>query len=317
MPPVNAAAAKMADAEFYAKYPARRHKPLANSPQDEALRQEWLGLYKKHGGRVTDDDSPILDPISLTAIESGGYRIRFRGTRPGAKVFLCVEKADNRIDVSQGYLATHLKSLLKAIGQVDGWGKTMRCWLVQEVAGKHMGESTARDLAAPVKPYEGSLTFNGIAGATPKLTYPGNGVGRWFTEPIDGKYYFRYASKFETSPQMRGFDCTTFPMSLFQCFPNMAGKYGGYLADQLGATKCDMEQKKEKEIKEFFSDKLRGGTGLYFMFSAGHVVLVKNGTTHEFTYGGYQTGPAATFARYNKAPQGLWWIRKLPDKYKP
>jgi hypothetical protein len=74
------------------------------------------------------------------------------------------------------------------------------------------------------------------------------------------------------------------------------------------------------EIKEFFGDPRRGAAGLYFMFSRNHIVLVKDGVTHEFTAGGYKTMSAMTYDSYNKqviAPGGVWTIRKLPATYRP
>lgn len=50
--PFNEAAAKVADEEFYRKHPDRKLKPLTSSPSDGHLRDEWLELYKRHGGQV-------------------------------------------------------------------------------------------------------------------------------------------------------------------------------------------------------------------------------------------------------------------------
>jgi hypothetical protein len=51
--PLNKAAVKKADAEFYAKHPELKGKPLsANDPKQAALRREWMDLYVKHGGKV-------------------------------------------------------------------------------------------------------------------------------------------------------------------------------------------------------------------------------------------------------------------------
>lgn len=257
-----------------------------------------------------------LNAIKTAPISKGGYAITFAGKVPvGARVHLCLENATNRLEITGGYGANKLPDLLKLIGVVDGWGKTIRCWVVLEQMGKFVGESSAQDMACPVKPYDGLITFDGFAVANPPLTYPGNGKGRTLTQAIDGKYYFRNGSILETDNAMRGFDCTTFPMALFNCYPSMAGKYGTALADALGAVKCEMEQKKESDVKSFF--KGSGSGGLYFMWSAGHVVLVKGAIIHEFTYGGYRRTAVDVWTGFRFAPQGLWWIRKLPDTLTP
>jgi hypothetical protein len=257
---------------------------------------------------------PTLKAIQVALIDRGGYTISMSGQiPPGAKTYLCIEDADNRLDITAKYGQAQMAALLECIDEVDGWDRTLRCWAVMEQTGKRLGETPAQDLKAPVKPLDAPITLDRIVTANPRLTYPGNGFGRTLTKTaIGGKFYFRNGSLLETDSTKRGFDCTTFPMSLFSTYPNMAQKYGTALADALGASKCDMEQKKEADLKAFFADKTKGATGSYFMWSAGHVVLVKDGRIHEFTYGGYQANDFQTWGGYKKAPQGLWWVRKLP-----
>lgn len=51
--PLNKAAVKQANAEFYAKYPALKGKSLsATDPTQAGLRKEWMDLYIKHGGQL-------------------------------------------------------------------------------------------------------------------------------------------------------------------------------------------------------------------------------------------------------------------------
>jgi hypothetical protein len=50
--PLNTAAAKLADQEFYRRHPERKSKPLTSSPSDAQLGNEWLELYKRYGGNV-------------------------------------------------------------------------------------------------------------------------------------------------------------------------------------------------------------------------------------------------------------------------
>jgi hypothetical protein len=258
-----------------------------------------------------------LNAVISVRLADGGYSITHTGQiPPGGKLYLCLEDADNRLDLSGGYNAGKLPALLDLVSAINGWGTTVRSWAVVEAGGAHIGETPAQDFKCPVKPFGGPFTFAGFESEIPKLTYPGNGHGRTLKE-IGGKFYFYNNSFLETDNAKRGFDCTTFPMALFKKSVNMTGKYGTALAVALGATQCEMEQKKTADVKAFFADATNGGTGLYFMWSAGHVVLVKNATIHEFTYGGYKKTPAADWAGYDRAPQGLWWVRRLPGHLNP
>lgn len=258
----------------------------------------------------------VLDPIALGNYRHGAYIIKYaiKGTvPPGARVFLAIGGDRHLLEITGRSKrdvmgADNLPQLLRLIGQLNAWGTPVDCTVQLRMGAQLLARSNAQPLACPVKPYTGPLTFDGIAREIPPLTYPGNGHGRTWVE-IDGKRYFRHGSKLETDNAKRGFDCTTFPMAMFDVYPNMAGKYGTALADALYATKCDMEVKKEADVKAFFEG--AGKQGLYFMWSAGHVVLVENATIHEFTYGGYKRTPAAEWEGYRKAPQGLWWIRRL------
>jgi hypothetical protein len=112
-------------------------------------------------------------------------------------------------------------------------------------------------------------------------------------------------------------------MALFQCHADMRNKYATALATSLGAAPCGMEAQKEAAVKSFFADPSRGRSGLYIMWSAGHVVLAKDATFHHFSHndsvshGGYCRGNPAVWSHYRYAPQGLWWIRKLPASLRP
>jgi hypothetical protein len=50
--PVNEAARKLADEEFYRIHPDRKSKPLTSSRHDAHLVDQWVELYKRHGGKV-------------------------------------------------------------------------------------------------------------------------------------------------------------------------------------------------------------------------------------------------------------------------
>jgi hypothetical protein len=272
------------------------------------------------GAKLAAASTVRLNPLTPVKAASGAYTISFIAlppTPPGGKTFLCLEDADNRLDITGGYNSSKLPALLELVRGIDAWGKTVKSWgVVTQQNGTQVVETPAQDFACPVKPFDGPFTFDGFRSNVPPLTYPGNGHGRTLTH-INGRYYFYNAGLLETDNAKRGFDCTTFPMALFRTSVNMTGKYGTALAVALGATPCDMEQKKTADVKAFFADARKGALGLYFMWSAGHVVLVKDATIHEFTYGGYNRTPAASWGGYKFAAQGLWWVRKLPATLNP
>ena len=258
----------------------------------------------------------MLNPITLRPIDKGAYTISYsilgQVTSSNSKVFLTLGSAENLLDITgrsrDDVLGKdNLIQFLKLISQTGSWGQSADCKVLMYIDNKLAASSNVRKLACPVKPYFGPVTFDGIRMENPPLTYPGKGVGRIWTL-IDGKRYFCLSGKLETDNSKRGFDCTTFPMALYDCYPNMNQKYGTALADALHAQKCNMEQKKAEEVKAFFSKEGRQGT--YFVWSAGHVVLVENAIIHEFTYGGYKRTLASDWS--GRAPQGLWWVRKLP-----
>jgi len=131
--------------------------------------------------------------------------------------------------------------------------------------------------------------------------------------PIDNKYYFAYAGKFETDNSMRGFNCITYIGAVYGVYAYDAttrikpmGGYGTGLAKHLGATPCSMEAKKEAAIKEFFKTNI---TGAYIMWSSGHSVLVVDGNIHEFSEskGGYAKTSAESWNYHGKT----YWVRKL------
>jgi hypothetical protein len=274
-----------------------------------------------------------LSPITVLPIDLGGFRIHYGTVPPNARVFLCVGNKDNRIEITGQYGVwprNQLMQLLTALEQLGLWAQKIPVWVVAEQSGLRVGESDQQMLAAPVQPFDGPLTLASMGAQTPRLTYCGNGVGRLLTDgKLTDKYYFREGLHnggiLETDPRMRGFDCTTFIMSLFQKFPNMSGKYGTYLVESLGATPCSLEQVKARDAPHIFQFPL-AKMGFYVMWSETHMVLVKdamlyqcrgNGSakgTASWAADGYpQPVPAGSWPGYHYAT--LWWIRQLPPCY--
>jgi hypothetical protein len=168
--------------------------------------------------------------------------------------------------------------------------------------------SGAEPFDAPVRPYVGQLGPRlGAAATGPPLRYTGNGTGRMLHFPvIDGCYYFSYNNVFETEDRMRGFDCTTYAGAVFgvDASTGALNGYGTKLANHLGALQCDLENKTGDEIKAYFS-KNRQGT--FLMWNAHHVVVVVNGTVHEFAQsrGGYSATSVDIWGFH-----GRYWVRK-------
>jgi hypothetical protein len=146
------------------------------------------------------------------------------------------------------------------------------------------------------------------------MTYPGNGKGRVLSKCINDRYYFQLGGKLETAEENRGFDCTTFPLALFQLVLPPPG-YGKQLCQAAGAVPCDLEQINRSDLEQRFKDNTIP-VGIYILFSAGHVMLYNSDINmlYEFNDGGFRATAAGQ--RPLPAPQGLWWMRKLDERYR-
>jgi len=243
-----------------------------------------------------------------------GLDLQFNLADKTAKLFLCVGKEDNRVLITGTTPASRQRAVLAAIDQFGQWGHAIDLWMVSEKNGTLAARTAPVKYVTHVKPYYGWLTITGFSSDQPPLTYPGNGKGRVLSKPINDRYYFIYGGMLETNNQMRGFDCTTFPMALFSVRYLPHPGYGKQLCDALGASKCDLEQIKTADLQERFNTI---PAGLYVLFSEGHVLLYNSDikTLYEFNYGGFRKTPAG--GRHLQATHNLWWMRKLSDSYRP
>jgi hypothetical protein len=272
-------------------------------------------------------------------IAAGVYEIRaqLKPAPANATILLFAQNPTNPLDITGG---AQRDALLALFDKTQMWGQVISVWAEASQAGRTIATSAKAQLKIHVKPLPARITFSVLAAE--RLTYPGNGHGRTLTKTlINNQWYFRDGSKLESDNTKRGFDCTTFPMSIFNCYPVMSGKFGTALADALGAQKCDLEQLHWTQVRDLFSatgsafssmpanhssapnfikrDPFAKATiansfdrsGVYFVWSAGHVVLYQDGMIHEFAEGGYKVTPAQ-LRNWSNAPQGLWWIRRLP-----
>jgi nucleoid-associated protein YgaU len=287
--------------------------------------------------------------INFTELTAGArdvyYRINWEAKLPANhRVFLCVARRDNFVDVTGGYNRRSLFGLAQCFRALNRWTQTVDWWLEGGIAPAAAGNvaSNIRQLALPVRPFNGRLTTTDIAADPSQFTYTGTGVGRFFDfEKLDGQsYYFKYGSKLEVDTQMRGMDCTTFPRALFELDSNVAGSVEGNnsaalnIAQDLGAVNEGIEKVNRKVLFE----KLFGMTeerefirwpneGLYLLWTTGHIMLYR-GIKASYRYGIHEFSGAGNGHRLWKAvgyketsimnrsfTSGPYWARKVPRTY--
>lgn len=245
-----------------------------------------------------------------------GFDIQYSLADKSKTLYLCVGEDDNRVVVTGTTHKSRQAPILKAIDDLGQWAQPIKIWLVAEKSGSPPVVSSQVNFITHVKPFCGALNIGDIAADDPAMTYPGKGKGRLLTESINEKYYFQYAGRFEKEADNRGFDCTSFPMALLSIPSLPAPGYGKQLCMAAGAIECELEQVHSKVLSDKFS-KDQIPRGLYILFSAGHVMLYNSdiNTLYEFNYGGFWLTSAGQ--KLLQAPQDLWWMRKLDEKYRP
>ena len=241
-------------------------------------------------------------------------------------VYLCIGRDDNRVLISHTTPQSREAAVLAAIDELRQWSRWIDVWLVAEKSSATVGGTAPVKFFTHVQPYCGPLTLGGFATDFPGLTYAGNGVGRLLSRQINNRYYFVYGGNLETDPARRGFDCTTFPMVLFQV-PRLPGTGSGMdLANALGAAACDLEEMEPAKLEAHFAAR-DVPAGIYIVFGkwgavgAGHVLLYDANINWLFEFNsspvnGYQDKPA-TYRSFRYPASAKWWIRKLDPKYRP
>jgi hypothetical protein len=274
-----------------------------------------------------------LNSIKLQPIIQGGYLVSYTGSVPtGSRLMLAASNSlsaasnlQSAIDVTNqppSHLLNkaNLPSFLALVGKHGLWGKKGYCSLFTAKAGAIVAKSNIEAFDAPVHPYTGKLgPFIGRPDSGPKFQYTQNPNGRMLHIPaIDGCYYFEIDAGpnvhcFETNNNMRGLNCITFAGAVFGVSAStgaMSG-YGTKLANHLGATQCNLENKSDNEIRAYFA---KHPTGTYLMWSATHIVVVVNSKVYEFAhskhgYAGDQ--PIDKWNFYNSRH----WVRKTPKQF--
>jgi len=245
-----------------------------------------------------------------------GYDLQFSVKDSSLKVYLCVGLDDNRVLVTGTTRLSRQAAVLKAIDELGKWGQQIQLWMVGEKDGVVSVTTPPVNYLSHVRPFYGKLRVSNIAAADPRLTYPGNGKGRVLSKPMNDRYYFHLGGALETAESNRGFDCTTFPLALLSIPALPSPGYGKQLCDAAEAVPCGLEQLKSADLGQRFKDS-KIPAGLYVLFSAGHVMLYNADINmlYEFNFGGFRATPAAL--RDLRAPQDLWWMRKLSEQHRP
>lgn len=264
---------------------------------------------------------PVVKSVILTFSKmtdhgvKSGFDLAFGCNDHSATCYLCVNSTDNRVLITGTTPKSRRDTVLQAIDNTKKWGTNILLWMIAEKDKKVVAESGKVNYLAHVQPFDGNLTIGNIANQSLKLTYPGNGTGRLLSEEINGKRYFIYAGRFEALNANRGFDCTSFPMVLFEIARLAAPGYGKQVGEALSVVTCDLEQVSKLVLEAHFKAN-DIPAGIYLLFSEGHVLLYNSdiNTLYEFNFGGFRATLASE--RDMAAKHGLWWMRKIPETYR-
>lgn len=292
----------------------------------------------------------VLKQITLGLVAKGGYVIAFTtcddGPLPAAgkgyTLHLCFADQSNAIEVTNRPASDllskdNLGAVLTIFEKLDLWATPVQCRLQLRYRGAVVSASDPQVLIAPVRPHNGRMLPLDEEGNGPKLTYQGDAAtkdfhGRMFAQVAGyDKCVFVWAGKFETNADHRGFDCITYAGTACGA-ANTHMASSADLADSLGAAviehtvkvkdpttgkeaslKVKLEEADPSYVKEFFSETT---TGWFLMWSGGHIVVVADGSVHEFK--------ASSPSGYCCTPQVATWlqpyksakltVRRLPNR---
>lgn len=284
-----------------------------------------------------------LKPIQPAKIKDGAYKIVFSGALPSnSNVRLLLGNSERFfVDITGGYKtghgkhqSTHLEELLDVMHRGHFWGKSIPVRVAAYSGGRMCVEtlSPVRFMQCPLEPLQ-EVGIEEI-GAVPGLWYTGKHeasgetktksegsgtdqeekTGTILSHPINGRYHFIYAGKFEVDADRRGFDCTTYAGAAAGLLDGKGqGGTGETVAQTLNAESCKVEGQHAKVIDKFFQEH---ANGTFIMWSHGHVVFVKDGIVHEFTDRvsrdrGYQATEIAKWLTLAKHPKQKFSVRKV------
>ncbi len=192
-----------------------------------------------------------------------------------------------------------LAALLTQLEQLNGtgaWGKKANCAIYitrDNIVVSRSAGTTPFD--CPVKPYPGPVGDSSVpsvldvteADSAGPWTYTENGdpmkSGSMLHETaLNGKYFFKYAGLFTIKDTLRGFDCTTYPGSIFGLPSTNMGSFDA-ICSAMTARPVGLEKVKLTEFLLFME---RHTSGTYLVFIGGHhIVIISEGVCYEFNIG--------------------------------
>jgi hypothetical protein len=186
--------------------------------------------------------------------------------------------------------------LLAQLGEIDAtgpWGNKAHCVVYVTRDDVVVSRSTgATPFDCPVKPYPGPVgdssvpTVLDVTETDPASpwNYTENGEphksGSMLHEvPFNGSYFFKYAGRFTLKDTLRGFDCTTYPGSIFGLPSTSMGSYDA-ICSAMMARPVGVEN---AHLTEFLRFMEAHTTGTYLVYIVGHhIVIISEGVCYEF-----------------------------------
>jgi hypothetical protein len=99
-------------------------------------------------------------------------------------------------------------------------------------------------------------------------------------ERINGVFLFKYAGLLTVDNDLRGFDCTTYPGSIYNLDSTEMGSYDA-LCKALVTKSCGIENVNKKD---FFAFMEKHTEAVYLVWIVDkHITIIENGVCHEFT----------------------------------
>jgi hypothetical protein len=245
-----------------------------------------------------------------------GYDIDFNPLHRSYDVYLYLGNKDNRVLISGTTALSRQAAILNAIDEYGVWGSKIDIWLTSERRGKQREKTPHRSFKTHVKPYYGKLKIlDMIQDINLRKTYAGIGIGRTLSRSINGRYYFRNGSTLETRDRFRGFDCTTFPLTLFSIKNFPPHGYELHSAVLAGICKHGIKRVTTNELRNsLLENNLQDG--VYIIFSEGHILLYDSyygmNMFFEWNKGGLIITPA--YEKKLRSKHNKWLIGELPDK---
>jgi hypothetical protein len=237
------------------------------------------GITLKRLGALLD--GPHLSPIKLKRLIKGGYQICYSSVRPQHKYMAylafrnhALAPGDNVatlgelpfiVDVSDrppvdAVGPAQLPKLLRQVGKLGengAWGTTIHCTVYVTRDDLVVSRSNSLPLQCPVKPYTGELDFDLTEGDKDapwhySVNVPGTGGSGSMLhhEKIDRAFLFKYAGLPTVDNNLRGFDCTTYPGSIYNLRSTEMNSYDA-LCKALGTKSCGIENVNKKDFLAF------------------------------------------------------------------